>query len=86
MRLTTLTLTALRTLLRTIRRAWLAYEIHETDAYLRACARDGLVHSLHLEEWRARLAGMRAEYAGLAGHPGPLLVDQRRGHFTRTTP
>jgi len=75
----------LRLIARALRRAWLAYEIHETDAYLRACARDGLVHSLHLDEWRARLAHMRAEYAGLAGSPAPLLFDQRRGQHTRTS-
>lgn len=44
-----------------VRALWLPYEIHETRAYLRACSRDGLVHSLHLDEWRRRLGGMEAE-------------------------
>lgn len=50
---------------RAIRSAWLVYEISETEAYLRACARDGLINSLHLEEWRGRVCSMRCELAAL---------------------
>lgn len=47
------------------RRLWLQYEIYETEAYLADCARDGLIDSLHLREWRGRLAEMRVELATL---------------------
>lgn len=51
---------------RQFRALWLQYEISSTQAYLDDCARDGLIHSLHLDEWRARLADMRVELATLA--------------------
>jgi hypothetical protein len=51
---------------RELRALWLRYEIAETEAYLADCARDGLIHSLHLDEWRTRLAEMRVELATLA--------------------
>lgn len=50
---------------RASRRLWLQYEICETEAYLADCARDGLIDSLHLREWRGRLAEMRVELATL---------------------
>jgi len=50
---------------RASRRLWLQYEIYETEAYLADCARDGLIDSLHLREWRGRLAQMRIELAML---------------------
>ncbi len=62
----TLTLIAtIRYVRRALRRAWLVYEISETEAYLRACARDGLIDSLHLREWRGRVCTMRCELASL---------------------
>lgn len=54
-------------IIRFVRRCWLRYEISETEAYLRACARDGLIDSLHLHEWRGRVAQMRVELALLEG-------------------
>ena len=50
---------------REARHLWLQYEIYETEAYLADCARDGLIDSLHLREWRGRLAQMRIELAML---------------------
>ena len=50
---------------REARRLWLQYEIYETESYLADCARDGLIDSLHLREWRGRLAQMRVELATL---------------------
>lgn len=44
---------------------WLDYEIHETEAYLRECARDGLVESLHLNSWKLNAGEMRAAQIAL---------------------
>lgn len=44
---------------------WLDYEIHETEAYLRDCARDGLRDSLHLTYWRQSIGAMRARQIAL---------------------
>lgn len=57
---------------RLLRRAWLRFEIHETEAYLRDCALDGLVDSLHLRHWRERLDAMRVELATLQEPPASL--------------
>ena len=57
----------LSSLYRAIRAALLMYEIWETEHYLRDCERDGLVHSLHLDEWRGRLCDMRVRLALLSG-------------------
>ena len=46
-----------------LRRGWLLYTIHETEAYLRACERDGLVHSLSLRDFRAQLEAQRVQLA-----------------------
>ena len=57
--------------------AWLRLEIWETEAYLRDCERDGLVNSLHIAEWRGRLAQMRVQLA--------LLQPARRTTASATT-
>lgn len=57
---------AIVTIRRESRAAWLRYEIASTQAYLDDCAKDGLIRSLHLDEWRGRLAEMRVELATLA--------------------
>lgn len=57
---------AIQTIRRESRAAWLRFEISSTQAYLDDCAQDGLIHSLHLDEWRTRLAEMRVELATLA--------------------
>lgn len=76
--MTTTLLNALRLLLDLLcngpRRAWLRFVIFETEAYLQDCERDGLVHSLHIAEWRATLADLRVQLALLqppvaAPHP-----------------
>lgn len=46
-----------------LRALWLRYVIWETEAYLRDCERDGLIHSLHLDEWRGQVADMRVRLA-----------------------
>jgi len=53
----------LRRLWRTARALLLRYQIHETEAYLRACERDGLVNSLSLRQFRWDLASMRCRLA-----------------------
>ena len=57
---------AMATIRRQSRALWLRYEIDETERYLADCAKDGLIRSLHLDEWRTRLAEMRVELATLA--------------------
>lgn len=49
--------------------AWLRLEIWETEAYLHDCQRDALVNSLHITEWRGRLAEMRVQLALLQPAP-----------------
>lgn len=51
----------------TVQAAWLHYEIHETEAYLRDCARDGLVESLHLKYWRRNVEAMVVDQIVLRG-------------------
>ena len=53
----------LRRMWRALRIAVLEYQIHETELYLRACARDGLVNSLSLQQFRWDLASMRCRLA-----------------------
>ena len=53
----------LRRAWRALRIALLAYQIHETEAYLRACERDGPVNSLSLREFRWDLSSMRCRLA-----------------------
>lgn len=48
-----------------LQRAWLHYTIWETEHYLRDCARDGLVSSLSLTDFRAQLCAMRVQLAAL---------------------
>lgn len=38
---------------------WVRYQIHETEQYLRACERDGLIDSLSLRDFRAQLSALR---------------------------
>ena len=45
--------------------AWLRWTIWETEGYLAACARDGLVDSLSLREFRGQLCAMRVQLAVL---------------------
>ncbi len=45
------------------RRAWLAFELWELEAWMRDCARDGLHHSLHLQRCRARAGELRTALA-----------------------
>jgi hypothetical protein len=44
---------------RRLQALWVAYQIHETEQYLRACERDGLVDSLSLRDFRAQLSALR---------------------------
>lgn len=53
----------LRRAWRALRIALLTYQIHETEAYLRACARDGLTNSLALQQFRWDLSSMRCRLA-----------------------
>lgn len=53
----------LRRLWLAIRIVWLSYQIHETECYLRACARDGLTNSLSLQQFRWDLSSMRCRLA-----------------------
>lgn len=53
----------LRRLWRAMRIALLTYQIHETECYLRACARDGLTNSLSLQQFRWDLSSMRCRLA-----------------------
>jgi hypothetical protein len=55
-----------------LQRGWLRYTIHETEAYLRACERDGLVNSLSLTDFRAQLEAQRVQLADLQPRPTPL--------------
>lgn len=54
-----------------LQRGWLRYTIHETECYLRACERDGLVHSLSLTDFRAQLEAQRVELAALQPRRAP---------------
>lgn len=55
-----------------IRWLWLCYVVRETRLYLTDCARDGLVHSLHLNHWAEQ---QRADIA----HRDALLGQLKRG-------
>lgn len=53
----------LRAALNRCRAIFLRWTIFETEAYLRACARDGLTDSLALRDFRLQLASMRCRLA-----------------------
>ena len=59
----------LNTIWRLVQRGWLRYTIHETEVYLRACERDGLVRSLSLTDFRAQLEAQRVALANLQPRP-----------------
>ena len=50
-------------LTRGLRRALLAYELWELEAWMADCARDGLHHSLHMQRCRARAGELRTAMA-----------------------
>lgn len=60
-----------------LQRGWLVYTIHETERYLRACERDGLVHSLSLADFRAQLEAQRVQLALLQSRRPGATVPQR---------
>ena len=53
----------LRRAWRALRIALLTYQIRETECYLLACERDGLVNSLSLQQFRWDLSSMRCRLA-----------------------
>lgn len=66
------TATALRRAAIVLRILGLRYRAHETEAYIRACERDGLVDSLALTEWRGQVCAWRAEEARLTNQLHPV--------------
>jgi hypothetical protein len=60
-------MTALRALWRWLRIGLLRYQIYETEAWLAACAEDGLLDGVCLRYIRADLDQMRVELYALGG-------------------
>jgi hypothetical protein len=62
-----------------VQRGWLRYTIWETEGYLRACERDGLVDSLSLTDFRAQLEAQRVELAALQPRRAPAAPGRADG-------